>query len=149
MSCFKRKPKPSRHIRLNPTNIALLLQGATQKYWKLTNYWTKSCFLLLPSSTTQYSANFKFHKQWRLYSFIFWFENGFLQVKPARYHYLHKNCVYNDFTLLFHVFNYRLKFLRTPFSQNTSGRVLLKNICEWLILHFWKLFCKNILHIIT
>ena len=25
-----------------------------------------------------------------VYSFVFWFENGFLQVKPARYHCLHK-----------------------------------------------------------
>ena len=32
-------------IKLNHTNIALLLQEATQKYWKLTDYWTKSCCL--------------------------------------------------------------------------------------------------------
>ena len=25
-----------------------------------------------------------------LYSFVFWFKNGFLQFIPARYHYLHK-----------------------------------------------------------
>ena len=37
--------KLSRHIWLNPTNIALLLQEATQKYWKLKDYWTKSCSL--------------------------------------------------------------------------------------------------------
>ena len=33
-----RKPKLSRHIKLNPTNIALLLQETTQKYQKLTDY---------------------------------------------------------------------------------------------------------------
>ena len=32
------------------------------------------------------------------------------------------------------------KFIRTP---------ILKNICRWLLLHFWKLFWKNILQIIT
>ena len=64
-----RKPKLSRHIKLNHTNIALLLQEATQKYWKLTDYWTKSCylsallsvyyglcFLCLPSSRVFFSS---------------------------------------------------------------------------------------------
>ena len=37
-------------IKLNHANIALLLQEATQKYWKLTDYWTKSCCLSLPFS---------------------------------------------------------------------------------------------------
>ena len=37
----------SRHIKLSHTNIALLLQEATQKYHKLTDYWTKSCYLSL------------------------------------------------------------------------------------------------------
>ena len=32
------------------------------------------------------------------------------------------------------------KSLRTP---------ILKNICERLLLHFWKVFCENILQIIT
>ena len=32
------------------------------------------------------------------------------------------------------------KFIRTP---------ILKKICERLLLHFWKLFCKNLLQIIT
>ena len=40
------------------------------------------------------------------------------------------------------------KFLGISFLQNTFGLLLLKNICERLLLHFWKLFCKNILHII-
>ena len=40
----------SRHIKLSHTNIALLLQEATQKYHKLTDYWTKSCYLSLPFS---------------------------------------------------------------------------------------------------
>ena len=43
-----------------------------------------------------------------------------------------------------------VKFLIiTPFLQNTSGQLPLKNICEQLLLHFWKMLCKNILHIIT
>ena len=41
------KPKLSRHIKLNHTNIALLLQEATQKYRKLTDYRTKCCYLSL------------------------------------------------------------------------------------------------------
>ena len=41
------------------------------------------------------------------------------------------------------------KSLRTPLLQNTSWRLLLMNICERLLLHFWKLFCKNIFHILT
>ena len=32
------------------------------------------------------------------------------------------------------------KFIRTP---------ILKNICEWLLPHFWKVFCKNVFQIIT
>ena len=32
------------------------------------------------------------------------------------------------------------KFTRTP---------ILKSICEWLLLQFWKVFCKNIFEIIT
>ena len=43
----KRKPKLSRHIKLNHTNTALLLQDATQKYRKLTDYRTKCCYLSL------------------------------------------------------------------------------------------------------
>ena len=39
------------------------------------------------------------------------------------------------------------KSLRTAFLQNISGRLLLKSICERLLLHFWKLFGKNIFHI--
>ena len=35
---FLRKPKLSRHIKLNHTNISLLLQEAIQKYRKLTDY---------------------------------------------------------------------------------------------------------------
>ena len=38
----------SGHMKLNNTNTALLLQELTQKYWKLTDYWTKSCYLSLP-----------------------------------------------------------------------------------------------------
>ena len=40
------KPKLSRHIKLNHTNITLLLlQEATQRYQKLTDYLTKCCYL--------------------------------------------------------------------------------------------------------
>ena len=35
---FKGNKKLSRHIKLNHINIALLLQEATQKYRKLTDY---------------------------------------------------------------------------------------------------------------
>ena len=63
------KHKLSRHIKLNHTNIALLLQEATQKYRKLRDYRTKWWYLSLlfsllivtcasvspsPSSTTGY-----------------------------------------------------------------------------------------------
>ena len=44
-------------------------------------------------SWTQYSSNFKHHKctfMLYIYSFVFWLENGFLHVKPARYHCFHK-----------------------------------------------------------
>ena len=34
---FKGNPKLWRHIKLNPTNIALLLKETTQKYQKLTD----------------------------------------------------------------------------------------------------------------
>ena len=83
-----RKPKLSRQIKLNHTNIALFLQEATQKYRKLTDYWRKCCYLSLPfplltvtcasfaflnssffSSWTQYSANFKRHK-WSFVPYI-------------------------------------------------------------------------------
>ena len=33
------------------------------------------------------------------------------------------------------------KFLGAPFFQNNSDRLLLKNICGRLLLHFWKQFC--------
>ena len=60
----------SRHIKLSHTNIALLLQEATQKYHKLTDYWTKSCYLslcpslcllrfALPSSSLQVFSFFR------------------------------------------------------------------------------------------
>ena len=35
---YQRKPKLSRYIKLNHTNIALLLQEATQKCQRLTDY---------------------------------------------------------------------------------------------------------------
>ena len=38
---------------------------------------------------------------------------------------------------------------KNTFLQKTSGRLLLKKIYEQLLLHYWKLFCKNILHILT
>ena len=105
LNLYLSKPKLSRHIKLNPTNIALLLQEATQKYWKLTDYRTKFCplFALLsvycdlrflsPSSTVEFFSflgqstsgilNAKSDHSCRV---VLWFENGFLQIKPARYH---------------------------------------------------------------
>ena len=87
----------SRHIKLSHTNIALLLQEATQKYHKLTDYWRKSCYLSLPFSLfTMACASFAFlaaqffqylkHQKWWFMKYIvsfFWFENGFFQVRPS------------------------------------------------------------------
>ena len=95
--------KLSRHIILNHTNISLLLQEAIQKYWKLTDYWTKSCslfaflcllWLVLPvaflnSRILNVTSDHSCHIYFR-----FLVENGFLQVKPARCHCLHKKTVF-------------------------------------------------------
>ena len=61
-----RKPELSRHIKLNHTNIALLLQEVTQKYQKLTDYWTKSCYLsaLLVISLCLLAAEFFQFLRW-------------------------------------------------------------------------------------
>ena len=61
MIVLLRKLKLSGRIKLNPSNITLLLQEATQKYWKLTVYWTKCCNLFLPLSLfTATCASFVF-----------------------------------------------------------------------------------------
>ena len=52
-----RKPKLSWHIKLNHTNIALLLQEAKQKYRKLTDYRTKCCYL---SALASFAGYFQF-----------------------------------------------------------------------------------------
>ena len=58
---FKRNPELSRHIELNYTNIALLFQETTHEYRKLTNYWTKCCYLSPPFSLlTAACASFAF-----------------------------------------------------------------------------------------
>ena len=82
-------------IKLNHTNISLLLWEATQKYCKVTDYWTKCCYLSLSPSLcllqlalplpSEFFQFFKHHK-WSFVKYIvsfFWFENGFLQVKPS------------------------------------------------------------------
>ena len=104
-------------IKLNTTNIALLLLEATQNM-KKSRFIEQNLVLFLPFSLfiatctscrllqrrgliiswTIYSANFKHEVVIRaVYSFVFWFENGFLQVKPSRYHCLHKKTVYSNF----------------------------------------------------
>ena len=106
-------PKLSRHIKVNLLNIALL-QEATQKYQKHTDYWTKCCFLSpllsvycdlcflhLPqwqsffSSWTQYSTKLcrilKSHK-WSLVPYIILFSGlkiVFSKLILAKYHCLH------------------------------------------------------------
>ena len=114
LKCFPyRKLKLSRHIKQNPTNIALLLQEATKKYRKLTVYWTKCHYLVLSFSVfTANCASFAF-----LYGSFFssctqYFANLcrilnvpsdylfsglkmiFSKLSIARYHYLHKKTVF-------------------------------------------------------
>ena len=47
ISCLLKRKPISRHIKLNHINIALLLQEARQRYRKLTDDWTKCCYLSL------------------------------------------------------------------------------------------------------
>ena len=115
---FKRKPKLSRHIKLNDTNIALLLQEATWKYRKLTDYKTKDCYLsLLFSLLIATCASFAFLNS-RVFSVlghslerhkwsfvlhivsVFALKISFSKVSLAKYHCLHKN------PSIFHVFSY-------------------------------------------
>ena len=118
MGLFLRKPKLSRHIKLNHTNIALLLQEATQKYQKLTDYRTKCCYLsLLFSLLIATCASFAFlngrvfsvlghsferHK-WSFVLYIVSFSAlkiSFSKLSLAKYHCLHKK------PYIFHVFSY-------------------------------------------
>ena len=90
-----------RHIKLNPTNVALLLEETTQKYQKLTDYWKKSsslfsvlsvycdlCFLSPSSMAELFHFLSKVVCEFQtsqviiraVYSFVFWFENDFHQV---------------------------------------------------------------------
>ena len=108
----------SRHIKLNHTIIALLLQEATQKYWKLTDYRRKCCYLsLLISLHTATCASFIFlnsrvfsvlghsferHK-WSFVLYIVSFSAlkiSFSKLSLAKYHCLHKK------PYIFHVFSY-------------------------------------------
>ena len=106
---FNRKPKLSRHFKLNNTNISLLLREAIQKYRKLTDYWEKILFslclslclrrLVLTAAFLNGILNVTSDHSYRI-NFRFLDENRFLQVKPARCHCLHKkSCVYNNFNL--------------------------------------------------
>ena len=134
---FKKKPKLSRHIKLNDTNIALLLQEATQKYRKLTDYKTKDCYLsLLFSVLIATCAYFAFlngrvfsvlghslerHKR----SFVLYIVSFFAlkiffsKVSLAKYHCLHKN------PSIFHVFSYHRTSLQISFI-NSSVLIFLK-----------------------
>ena len=134
---FKKKPKLSRHIKLNDTNIALLLQEATQKYRELTDYKTKDCYLsLLFSVLIATCAYFAFlngrvfsvlghslerHKR----SFVLYIVSFFAlkiffsKVSLAKYHCLHKN------PSIFHVFSYHRTSLQISFI-NSSVLIFLK-----------------------
>ena len=133
------KPKLSRHIKLNYTNIALLLQEATQKYWKLRR---KCCYLPLPfslltaacssfafldgkvffSSWTQYSLNCKCHK-WLFVLYIVSFTGlkmAFSKSSLAKYHCLHKK-------LCYFISSITTERLSKPFSFiNSSVQIFLK-----------------------
>ena len=101
---FKGNPNYPKHIKLNHTSIALLLQEATQKYQKLTYYWTKSCYLSLPFSLfTTTCASFAFlaveffqffkHRKWSFVKYIVSFFDPkmvFSKLSLANYHFLHK-----------------------------------------------------------
>ena len=117
-------------LKLNPTNIALLLQEATQNiknsriteqnlvlslpFSLFTATWASCHLPLLQSffiSWTQYSANSKRHK-WSIVSYIV----SFSGLKMVSFKLSHldipafiKNCAHSKFNLhtLFDVFNYR------------------------------------------
>ena len=134
--CNQRKPKLSRHIKLNHTNIALLLQEATQKYRKLTDYRTKCCYLsLLFSLLIATCASFAFlngrvfsvlghsferHK-WSFVLYIVPFSAlkiSFSKLSLARYHCLHKNH-------------------GTYFMSSVTTKLLYRSL-------FYKFFCTNL-----
>ena len=92
LNIYLRKPKLSRHIKLNPTNIALLLQEARQKYRKLTDYKTKS---YSPLCLLRFVLSVDFLKG-RAFSFL----GTVLDITACR-----KNCVYNNFNLRYTLFS--------------------------------------------
>ena len=112
------------------------MQEATQKYWKLTDYRTKCCylsallsaycdlrFLRLPqrqgifSSWTQFWTSQVIIRA--VYSFIFCFEISFSKLSLAKYHCLHKK------TYIFYVFSYHKTSLQILFI-NPSVQIFLK-----------------------
>ena len=137
---FLKEPKFSRHVKLNHTNVALLLQETTQKYRKLTDYWTKCCYLSLLFSLlnydlhflwTQYSTNFKRHNG-SFVPYIVSFSGlkmAFSKLSLAKYHCLHKKSCWQQLQFtLFHVFNYHRMYLQ--------------------IFFFYKLFCTNLSQVV-
>ena len=93
-----RRQKLSKHIKPNHKNIALSMKEATQKYRKLTDCFLCPSLCLLPLAHPSPSAKAEFlqfldkvlhqFKTYQViicavYSFVFWFENGVLQVKPS------------------------------------------------------------------
>ena len=140
-----------RHIRLNPTNIALLwLEETIQKNPKLTDYWTKSLSLFalrfslftatwaschLPQrqsfffSWTQYSTSFKPQK-WSLLLYIVLFSS--LKVIFSKLSQLDitaciKNCVYNNFDFCCYFMSSSIEHLYKSFSFVNSS-VQLSNL---------------------
>ena len=111
-------------LKLDHTNIALLLQEATQKYRKLTDYRTKCCYLsllfsLLIATCTSFAFlngrvfsvlghSLKRHK-WSFVLHIVSFSAlkiSFSKLSLAKYHCLHKK------PYIFHVFSYHRTSLR-------------------------------------
>ena len=146
----QRKPKLSRHTKLNHRNISLLLQEAIQKYQKLPNYWTTPCsvfaFLyayyrlcfLSPSSTAEF-LNFTSDHSCQMH-FRFLAENGFLQVKPARCHCLHNKTVFT-ITSIIQVFLF-YKFFGTNLAWIRNSSTIFRSSHQRCSIK--KLFWKNL-----
>ena len=90
------------HIKLNHTNIALLLQEATQKYQKLTDYRTECCYL---SALLFAYCDLRFLRfpqrqgifsSWTFVLYIVPFSAlkiSFSKLSLAKYHCLHKKTI--------------------------------------------------------
>ena len=132
LSNLKRNPNFQGIIKMNHTNIGLLLKETTQKYRKLTDHSTKCCYLsLLFSLLIATCASFAFlngrvflvlghsfeHHKWSFMLYIVSFSAlkiSFSKLSLAKYDCLHKK------PYITHVFSYH----RT-FSQISLLEILL------------------------